>query len=55
MAPLACTDEALIIRRYYFPPHAKRIPYRKIRQVRRAPLGSMGCVPVAKQGKLITT
>jgi hypothetical protein len=53
MAPLACTDEALIIR--YFPPHAKRIPYRKILQARRAPLGSMGYVPVAKQGKLITT
>jgi len=39
---VACTDEALIIRRYYFPPRAKRIPYSKIRQVRRVPLGSMG-------------
>jgi hypothetical protein len=32
-------------------PHAKRIPYRKIRQVHQVPLGSMGYVPVAKQGK----
>jgi hypothetical protein len=30
---VACTDEALIIHRYYFPPRAKRIPYGKIRQV----------------------
>jgi len=52
---VACTDEALIFHRYYFSPHAKRIPYLKIRQVPRVPLGSMGYDPVAKQGKLITT
>ena len=39
---VACTDHELLIRRYYFPPSTKRIPYSKIRQVRRVPLLSMG-------------
>jgi hypothetical protein len=40
---VACTDEVLVIRHYYFPVRgAKRIPYRKIRQVRRVPLSSLG-------------
>jgi hypothetical protein len=36
---LACTDSELIIRRYYFPSgSAKRIPYSRIRGLRRVPL-----------------
>ncbi|WP_369386380.1 hypothetical protein AB5J72_01280 [Streptomyces sp. CG1] len=36
---VACTDEELIIRRYYFPwGSAKRIPYEQIRGLRRMPL-----------------
>ena len=36
---VACTDEALIIRRYYFPFGDKRLPYGAITQVRRQPMG----------------
>ena len=39
---VACTDHDLVIRDYYFPPRAKRIPYSAIRQVRQEPLSSMG-------------
>jgi hypothetical protein len=39
---VACTDDELVIRRYYFPRGEKRIPYRTIKQVRRVPLESMG-------------
>ena len=39
---IACTEEALVIRTYYFPPHDKRIPYRKIEQVRQVPMTGMG-------------
>jgi hypothetical protein len=39
---VACTDDELVIRRYYFPRGARRIPYRLIKQVRRVPLESMG-------------
>jgi hypothetical protein len=35
---VACTDDALVIRRYYFPFGDKRIPYTKIEQVRRRPM-----------------
>jgi hypothetical protein len=35
---VACTEEALVIRTYYFPPHDKRIPYGRIEQVRRVPM-----------------
>jgi hypothetical protein len=38
---VACTDEALVIRRYYFPFGAKRIPYAGIADVRRIPLTGM--------------
>ena len=38
---VACTDDALVIRSYYFPPRSKRIPYAKIRQARRAALAGM--------------
>jgi hypothetical protein len=38
---VACTDDALVIRRYYFPFGDKRIPYADIRQVRRAALTTM--------------
>ena len=39
---VACTDDALVIRGYYFPFRAKRIPYADIRQVQRTTLSSMG-------------
>jgi hypothetical protein len=39
---VACTEEALVIRAYYFPPRDKRIPYGKIEQVRQAPMTGMG-------------
>jgi len=39
---VACTEDALVIRRYYFPFGARRIPYAKIGQVRRVPLTLMG-------------
>lgn len=35
---IACDDQELIIRRYYLPWGAKRIPYSSIRGVRRLPL-----------------
>jgi hypothetical protein len=38
---VACTEDALVIRRYYFPFGDKRIPYAKIAQVRRVPLSFM--------------
>lgn len=34
---IACTDDTLVIRNYYFPAGTKRIPYRSIKQVRRRP------------------
>ena len=30
---VACTDDALLIRSYYFPAGVKRVPYAKIKQV----------------------
>jgi hypothetical protein len=38
---VACTEEALVIRTYYFPPHDKRIPYGRIEQVRQEPTTGM--------------
>ena len=38
---VACTDDALVIRWYYFPFGDKRIPYARIRQVRQAELTGM--------------
>jgi hypothetical protein len=38
---VACTEDALVIRRYYFPLGDRRIPYAKIGQARRVPLTSM--------------
>jgi hypothetical protein len=35
---VACTDDALVIRRYYFPFGDKRIPYTKIERVQREPM-----------------
>jgi hypothetical protein len=37
---IMCTDDALLIRGYYFPWGTKRIPYRSIRQIRRVRLGT---------------
>lgn len=39
---VACTEDELVIRRYYVPRGDKRIPYRTIKGVRRVPLESMG-------------
>ncbi|HMD93780.1 MAG TPA: hypothetical protein VKG80_14170 [Trebonia sp.] len=39
---VACTEEALVIRTYYFPPHDKRIPYGKIEQVHQEPMSGVG-------------
>jgi hypothetical protein len=39
---VACTDDALVIRLYYFPFGDKRIPYADIGQVRRTALTGMG-------------
>jgi hypothetical protein len=38
---VACTEDALVIRRYYFPFGDKRIPYAKIEQARREPMASL--------------
>ncbi len=38
---VACTEEALVIRTYYFPPHDKRIPYGTIERVRRLSMTAM--------------
>lgn len=38
---VACTEDALVIRRYYFPFGDKRIPYTKIKQVREMPMGGL--------------
>ncbi|MGH3502360.1 MAG: hypothetical protein ACRDQA_15950 [Nocardioidaceae bacterium] len=34
---VACTQDELLIRRYYFPVGSKRVPYEKIREVRSCP------------------
>lgn len=39
---IACTEDALVIRRYYFPPRDKRVPYHIIARARRVPLRSLG-------------
>ena len=38
---VACTDDGLVIRHYYFPAGGKRIPYRAISEVRRTRLGPL--------------
>ncbi len=38
---VACTADALVIRRYYFPYGSRRIPYSSIGDVRRVPLTFM--------------
>lgn len=38
---VACTEDALVIRRYYFPVGDKRIPYATIEQVRRLPMAGL--------------
>jgi hypothetical protein len=39
---IACTDTELVIRSYYLPPVAKRIPYTAIREARVVPLRAIG-------------
>lgn len=38
---VACTDDALVIRHYYFPPGSKRVPYGRIASVRLVQLSLM--------------
>jgi hypothetical protein len=49
---VACTDQEIVIRHYY-PLGAKHIKYQAIRQVRVAPLGSMGRVRFHGSGDLV--
>ncbi|MGH3438144.1 MAG: hypothetical protein ACRDRN_16960 [Sciscionella sp.] len=37
---VACTDDAVLIRWYYFPVGTKRVPYEKIREASLRPLGT---------------
>jgi hypothetical protein len=39
---VACTQDAVVLRHYYFPAGSKRIPYQAIRDVRRMPLSYLG-------------
>jgi hypothetical protein len=50
---VACTDSELVIRHYYFPAGAKRIPYSAIREVRRVPLGPLGKWRIHGSGDLV--
>jgi hypothetical protein len=50
---VACTDQELIIRHYYFPAGAKRIPYSAMREVRRVRLGVMGRCRIHGSGDLV--
>lgn len=38
---IACTDDGLVIRRYYFPVGDKRVPYGAIERVGVLPMGSL--------------
>jgi hypothetical protein len=49
---VACTDEELVIRHYYLF-GAKRIKYQAIREVRVAPLGTMGRLRIHGSGDLV--
>ena len=49
---VACTDQEIVIRHYYFL-GAKRIKYQAIRQVRVAPLGTMGKYRIHGSGDLV--
>jgi hypothetical protein len=50
---VTCTDQGIVIRHYYFPAGAKRIPYSAIREVRRVPLGPMGRWRIHGSGDLV--
>ncbi|HEY1914606.1 MAG TPA: hypothetical protein VGH27_03430 [Streptosporangiaceae bacterium] len=39
---VACTEQELVIRNYYFPFGTKRIPYQAIKEARQVPLRFMG-------------
>jgi hypothetical protein len=44
---ITCTADAVLIKGYYFPWGAKRVPYGAIREVRRVPIGTLtgrGCI-----------
>jgi hypothetical protein len=50
---IACTDTGLVIRNYYFPAGAKRIPYTAIREVRVVPLRVMGKLRIWGSGDFV--
>jgi hypothetical protein len=50
---VACADQELVIRRYYFPTGAKHIPYSAIREVRRVRLSAMGSWRIRGSGDLV--
>ena len=50
---VACTDDELVIRHYYFPSGTKRIPYSAIREARRVRLGAMGRWRIHGSGDLV--
>ncbi len=50
---VACTDQEIIIRHYYFPLGAKRVRYQDIREARVAPIGAMGKTRIHGSGDLV--
>ncbi len=50
---VACTDQEIIIRHYYFPLGAKRVRYQDIREVRVASLRAMGKTRIHGSGDLV--
>ena len=50
---VACTSWELVIRHYYFPAGAKRIPYSAIREARKVRLGTMGRWRIHGSGDLV--
>ena len=50
---VACTDQGITIRRYYFPAGTKRIPYQSIREVRQVSMSFMGKARIFGSGDFI--
>jgi hypothetical protein len=50
---VACTDQGITIRRYYFPIGTKRIPYQAIREVRQVKMSALGKTRIHGSGDLV--
>jgi hypothetical protein len=50
---VACTDQGITIRHYYFPAGPKHIPYQAIREVRQVPMSFMGKARILGSGDFI--